>query len=556
MLELIYIFKVDWKIHPDMSENNIVIDKNDYKLTNFRALCRRASIWIGQTCNIRCKFCYYVDIIKDKNNPHHDFLPLEKLKKLCKTLVDKYGNNAVDIEGGEPTIYRDIFNFIEYCNEIGLKPSLITNGVALSQKYYCKKFKDAGVYDFLVSVHALGDLYDEIVQLKGASKRQLQALDNMKELGIPFRFNTVLTKEVLPQLMDVARLAVDKGARAVNFIAYNPFNDQSSEGKRCEDNIPRYNEVKEKLTPVIDYLEENLIEVNLRYLPFCIYEDRHKKNIQDFQQRIWDLHEWEPAGEAWTRRAEQRSADGDLSEPLNFYEMVIKSRDIFRLEGEENKYNYLIDKLKEKAQKPITVAIYGNTDLACDVASTIKNNEFLNDKIEIKSIISTKRYVTAQKAGEYPWNGEDWLIKNDVDVIIISSISAIEQIYNTLKDMNLADKAVFMFDYAAVIDSNEIKYSPEFYREELGIVEGFSDLEYAYKEFCVQSASGGYLKGEKCIKCSISPICDGFHKDYAKIFGFEEAKSIILDAKIYDPRYYLNSQLKVVEKEEYDWALP
>lgn len=539
-----------------MSENTIIIDKGNYKLTNFRALCRRASIWIGQTCNIRCKFCYYVDIIKDKNNPHHDFLPLEKLKNLCKTLVDKYNNNAVDIEGGEPTIYRDIFNLIEYCNEIDLKPSLITNGVALSQKDYCKKFKDAGVYDFLVSVHALGDVYDEIVQLPGASKRQLQALDNMKELEIPFRFNTVLTREVLPQLMDVAELAVEKGARAVNFIAYNPFNDQSSSGKRNEENIPRYDEVKEKLTPVIDYLEENQIEVNLRYLPFCIYEDRHKKNIQDFQQRIWDLHEWEPAGEAWTRRAEQRSAEGDLSEPINFFEMVVKSRDIFRLENEKNKYSYLVGKLKEKAQTPISVAIYGNTDLACDVISTIKKDIDLKDKIEIKSIISTKRYVTAANIGEYSWNSEDWLKDNDVDVIIISSISAIEQIYGTLKTMNLADKAVFMFDYASVVDSKEGKYSTEFYRDELGHVEGFNDSEYAYKEFCMQAAAGGYLKGEKCKKCSISPICDGFHKDYAKIFGFDEARPVILDSKIYDPRFYLNNQLKVVEKEEYDWALP
>lgn len=538
-----------------MSESIEIIDKNGYKLTNFRTLCRRASIWIGQTCNIRCKFCYYVDIIKDKNNPYHDFLPLEKLKKLCKTLVDKYGNNAVDIEGGEPTIYKDIFHLIEYCNEIGLKPSLITNGVALSQKDYCQKFKDAGVHDFLVSVHALGDIYDEIVQLKGASKRQLQALDNMKELKIPFRFNTVLTKEVLPQLMDIAELAVEKGARVVNFIAYNPFNDQSSDGKRCEDNIPKYNEIKEKLTPVIDYLEKNEIEVNLRYLPFCVFEDRHKKNIQDFQQRIWDLHEWEPAGEAWTRRSEQRSADGELSEPINFFEMVMKSRDIFRLEGEKNKYDYLMKNLKAKAAKPLRVSIYGNVDLACDIASTIKNDDFLKDKIEIKSIISTKRYVTAGSVCGYPWNNEDWLKANDVDTIIISSISAIEQIHNTLKGMNMADKVIFMFDYLAVINSSNNKYVPEFYREELGEVDGFNDLEYAYKEFCVQSAAGGYLKDEKCAKCSISPICDGFHKDYAKIFGFEEANPILLDKKIYDPKYYLNKQLKVVEKEEYDWAL-
>lgn len=541
-----------------MEKEVIVIDKGDYKLTNYRVPCKRASIWIGQTCNIRCKFCYYVDIIADKDDPEHDFLPIDKLKTICKTLVDKYGNNAVDIEGGEPTIYKDIFEMMDYCNEIGLKPTLITNAVALSQKDFCKKFKDHGVYDFLVSVHALGDVYDEIVRLPGASKRQQQALENMQELGIPFRFNTVLTTEVLPQLMDVAKLAVKTGARAVNFIAYNPFNDQKTDGKRNEENIPKYKEVKECLTPVIDYLEENEIEVNLRYLPFCVYEDRHKKNIQDFQQRNWDLHEWEGAGEAWTRKTEQRSAHTPLSEPVEFFEIIHKSRDAYRVFDSKNKFIYVINSLKEKIKETTNVAIYGNTDIAAEVAETIKNNEELKGKITIKSIISTKKFVTNSTTNGYPWNDEDWLKENDVDFIIITSISAIGQIKDTITAMGLEDKIITMFDYRVGKQLEGSNYIKDYYREELGHVENFSDMEYAYKEFRVQCAAGNYLKGEKCEKCSISPICDGFHKDYAKIFGFKEATSIVIDngKKIYDPRYYLNDQLKVVEKQDYDWALP
>ena len=83
-------------------------------MTNYRALCRRGVLWIGQTCNLRCHFCYFLDKIMDRNHPEHDFFELDKLKAMCKTLVDVYGNNSVDIQGGEPTIYRHITQLIQY----------------------------------------------------------------------------------------------------------------------------------------------------------------------------------------------------------------------------------------------------------------------------------------------------------------------------------------------------------------------------------------------------------------------------------------------------------
>ena len=52
-------------------------------------------------------------------------------------------------------------------------------------------------------------------------------------------------------------------------------------------------------------------------------------------------------------------------------------------------------------------------------------------------------------------------------------------------------------------------------------------LEHAYKEFRVlmPKVIHPYTKGEACTQCSLRGICDGFHKDYAEIFGFDEATS-------------------------------
>ena len=291
-----------------MYQETITIDRDGYKLTNHRALCRRGVIWLGQTCNLRCYFCYFADRVESQQHPEHPFMSLEKAKGICRTLVEVYGNNSVDIQGGEPTIYPQICELLRYCNEIGLKPTLITNAVALTNRELCQRIKDAGVFDLLVSLHGMGEVYDGIVGVKGASRRQMEGVQNLSELGIPFRVNITLTLEALSQLEELVQIALDRGARAVNFIAFNPFIDQSDDQKRAKDQIPVYTESARRLLPLIDRLAGEGVEVNVRYLPFCIFPEPYRKYVQNFQQIVYDLHEWESAGEAWSAAAPQRRA--------------------------------------------------------------------------------------------------------------------------------------------------------------------------------------------------------------------------------------------------------
>ena len=125
-----------------------------------RKITRRGVMWLGQTCNLRCHFCYFLDRIEDESHPEHGFIPLEKAKAICRTLVDFYGNNSVDIQGGEPTIWPPIYDLVAYCAEIGLAPTLITNAQALANRRVVARFKEAGIRDFLVSVQGLGPVYD------------------------------------------------------------------------------------------------------------------------------------------------------------------------------------------------------------------------------------------------------------------------------------------------------------------------------------------------------------------------------------------------------------
>jgi pyruvate-formate lyase-activating enzyme len=361
-------------------------------------------------------------------------MSLEKAKQICTTLRYVYGNRAIDIQGGEPTIYPQIFELIKFCAEIRLEPTLITNGIVLANEELCLKYKEAGIKDFLVSIHGLGDTYDTVVGLKGGAKKQMKALYNLQKLDIPFRLNCTMTKEVVNELEDIAALAVDINALAVNFIAFNPFADQQSANIRNADNVPKYLDIKKQLTIAMDTLGSAEIETNVRYLPMCMAEERHLKNFYNLQQLSYDPREWDFNSWTWTTRFNQRSASDNLDRPIPIllYEV-----------GEHNSIGF---GQAEKHGNPI-------------------------------------HYLT---------------------------------------DINLEEHLLKLF-------------SADFPKE------------YLYRQNAKLRAEKhcSYQKNDTCSKCSLQLICDGFHSDYAAIFGTGEALAFEGDT-IDNPIKFISEQEKIV----------
>ncbi len=290
-----------------------------FKKTKKRVLTRRGVMWLGQTCNQRCYFCYFVAHITNCNDKMHDFMALDKAKRICQTLRDYYGNTSIDIQGGEPTIYADIFELIRYCRDIGLYPTLITNGLVLGRPGVLEKYRDAGLRDFLVSLHGHEKIHDEVVGVDGAYAKILAAIGRMRETGVPFRFNCTMSKPVIPVIPKIAEKAIEYGAYAVNYIAFNPFGNQE-QGRRTRENVGRYSDIKPYLTEAIDRLEEAGIEANVRYLPLCMAEPRHRKNFYNYQQLSYDTHEWDFASWLWTMMAPQMMKEGGVAPvfPIGF----------------------------------------------------------------------------------------------------------------------------------------------------------------------------------------------------------------------------------------------
>lgn len=252
-----------------------------------RYLTRRGVLWLGLRCDVRCKFCYDEHVPSAQKgwlSPDDAIRALEKFRFY-------YGNEFVDFMGGEPTLHPAILDITAHAASIGLRPTVITHGMHLARADRAAAFAQAGIHDFLVSVHGIGGTAGEIHgRGKNNGARQIQALDNLREMGIPFRFNVTTIRDNLTELEAIAALAADKGARVVNFLTFNPYFEWERDIEISFQ--ARHTEIAPYLMRAIDICTNAGVEANVRYMPPCQLPG-YEQHVYTGYQLPYDPHEWD-----------------------------------------------------------------------------------------------------------------------------------------------------------------------------------------------------------------------------------------------------------------------
>ncbi|GAA0401256.1 radical SAM protein [Micromonospora gifhornensis] len=255
--------------------------------TTQRQITRRGVLWLGLTCDVRCKFCYDEKV---SLNAKAWMPPTE-----ARAAIDKfryfYHNEFVDFMGGEPTLHPNALEIVRHAADIGLRPTMITHGMHLADMDNARAFADAGIHDFLVSIHGIGDTVREI-HGRGRDNyaKQIAALNNLRELGVPFRFNVTMIKDNLTELEAIAELAGQTGARVVNFLTFNPYFEWTADPEISFQ--ARHSEIAPHLARAIDRCTALGVEANVRYMPPCQLPG-HEAHVYTGYQLPYDPHEWD-----------------------------------------------------------------------------------------------------------------------------------------------------------------------------------------------------------------------------------------------------------------------
>jgi len=135
-------------------------------------------------CFLHCKGCYAGEYTQK------DDLPIEVVDRLLTEAKEKMGIYFITISGGEPFIRKDMLEMYKKHNDMYFL--VYTNG-HLIDKELAKKLAELGNVAPGISVEGFEKETDER-RGKGAYKKVLQAMDNLKEEGVMFGFSATPTR--------------------------------------------------------------------------------------------------------------------------------------------------------------------------------------------------------------------------------------------------------------------------------------------------------------------------------------------------------------------------
>ncbi len=181
--------------------------------------------WLEPTtdCNLRCEGCY-----RDPTGPGHK--TLEQLRGDLEVFQRLRKSDCMSIAGGDPLVYPQIVELVKMVKEMGWKPIINTNGLALD-KPLLVELKKAGVFGFTFHV----DSSQKRPKMKEATEAELNALrlHYAKMLadvgGISCSFNATVSEKTVHEIPGMVRWA-QKHADIVHTMVFILFRAPSLTG--------------------------------------------------------------------------------------------------------------------------------------------------------------------------------------------------------------------------------------------------------------------------------------------------------------------------------------
>lgn len=149
-----------------------------------------AATLFTSTCNFRCGFCHNAPLVTGTNSltaiPNEDIFAL--LKKRQGIL------EGVCITGGEPTLQKDLPEFIEQIKNLGYSVKLDTNG---TNPKMVKTLYENGLVDyFAIDVKNDKDNYGEIIGINNYDVRKVnETVEYLINNVSDYEFRTTLIKQ-------------------------------------------------------------------------------------------------------------------------------------------------------------------------------------------------------------------------------------------------------------------------------------------------------------------------------------------------------------------------
>lgn len=237
------------------------------------------SIHVTDLCNSACEFCVVSAPQQTRDSVDYE--------RILQFLQENAGSDyhAVNLHGGEPTLYPRFFELLEAIRNFGyLEVHLQTNAYRLADLSFLDQVIAAGVSLFVVSLHgSCPAIHDSQTGMKSGFDHVVRAIRAIREKGMRVRTNTVVTRANLADLMDTCRLAHDLDVNQVNISCLHPVGSARDIRQRV---MPTLTEMEPCVMAAVDYIRASGHQVILEGFPFCMVKERTADHLNSLPRNV------------------------------------------------------------------------------------------------------------------------------------------------------------------------------------------------------------------------------------------------------------------------------
>jgi len=199
-----------------------------------------------QGCNLKCPFCQNSTLIplEAEDNLINEDEVLDYLK-LRKDVI-----NGVTISGGEPTLQKDLKDFIIKIKQLGFDVKLDTNGI----NYNClKDLIDNKLVDYVAM--DIKNIYKKYPKTSGLEKMNMDNIENsinlLKQNKVDYEFRTTIINEyhTLQDILEIVKIVGNSKYYLQNFKNSSNVLDKNLT-EITEDKLILWNQVLKKYSNV------------------------------------------------------------------------------------------------------------------------------------------------------------------------------------------------------------------------------------------------------------------------------------------------------------------
>jgi len=229
---------------------------------------KRVDLKVGFQCNNRCRFC--VQGNKREIYPNKaDNEVREILKKRAKT------HQGVVFTGGEPTIRKELIDWVKYAKKLGCKEIQIqTNGRLFSYKNYCQALIKAGANEFSPAIHgSRAEIHDYLTRAPGSFEQTVQGIKNLTSLGQYVGTNSVITRPNYKDLPNLAKLLVSLKVDQFQFAFMHINTLIAKDPQQTREIVPRHSKVEPYVKKGLQIGIAAGIPVMTEAIPYCFMKN-------------------------------------------------------------------------------------------------------------------------------------------------------------------------------------------------------------------------------------------------------------------------------------------